>query len=309
MILTIIIPMFNSEDYIEETISSVISQEVSDIEVIVVDDGSTDNGPELVEDLASKYDGIRLIKNKRKKGVSGARNTGILDAKSEFITFLDSDDILLPNTLDKRIKHIKTYPQVNVFCWDYGKFKHLNDLFVGEIFEKNSVRDELASFEHVDNTFVINDPVSLFLENTCIIWTGAVILKKDHVDKIGLFNEEMSRCEDTEYWFRACLGQTLLFIAELSTGYRDREDSVSKDQTKMFLAIIELRDRLLKNEDFKSYKKQIIARRLNDVVCFGYYFREKKLRSLLVQATKSQIMKGVISWQLLKNLFAGLFNR
>lgn len=103
--LTIIVPMFNVERYIEKCIMSIFEQEWGDIkfEVLVIDDESPDNSLKIVEKLKNDYDNIKTISQKN-KGLGGARNTGIKNAKGNFIFFLDSDDFLIYDNLPKLIQ-------------------------------------------------------------------------------------------------------------------------------------------------------------------------------------------------------------
>lgn len=105
MILTIIVPMYNVEKYIEKCIESIIIQnwETTNYEILIVDDASPDNSLKLAQNLQTKYiDKIRII-SQENKGLGGARNTGIKNAKGEYLFFLDSDDILINNELPKLV--------------------------------------------------------------------------------------------------------------------------------------------------------------------------------------------------------------
>lgn len=91
--LTIIIPVYNVEKYIEKCIKSILRQELNNYEIILVDDGSTDNSGNICDQYAIKYNNVRVI-HQMNKGLSGARNTGIREAKGEYLMFIDSDDFI-----------------------------------------------------------------------------------------------------------------------------------------------------------------------------------------------------------------------
>lgn len=91
--LTIIIPVYNVEKYIEKCIKSILRQELNNYEIILVDDGSTDNSGNICDQYAIKYNNIRVI-HQMNKGLSGARNTGIRESKGEYLMFIDSDDFI-----------------------------------------------------------------------------------------------------------------------------------------------------------------------------------------------------------------------
>lgn len=108
-LISVVIPAHNRSKYIERAILSVIAQDFSNIEIIVVDDGSTDNTVQIAQEYAGRYQNVRLIEHERKKGAQAARNTGISIARGKWIAFLDSDDEWLPGSLSSRyevaVKH------------------------------------------------------------------------------------------------------------------------------------------------------------------------------------------------------------
>ena len=106
MKVSIVIPVYNVEKYIEECLESAINQTLNDIEIIVVNDGSTDNSLEKVKPYEKKYNNVRII-NQTNKGLSGARNTGLRNATGEYIYFLDSDDYISLESMEYCYKKCK----------------------------------------------------------------------------------------------------------------------------------------------------------------------------------------------------------
>ena len=107
-LVSIIVPIYNSEHYLYECINSVIEQEYNNWELILVDDSSTDSSYHICEDYCSKKSNIRLLKNKS-KGVSAARNLGIRNATGDYLVFLDSDDMLSKHALQLLVSMIENY--------------------------------------------------------------------------------------------------------------------------------------------------------------------------------------------------------
>lgn len=95
--------MFNSEDFISETIESVINQSYTNWELLLIDDASHDSSVQIAEDFISRHSNIRLLKNKVNSGAAMSRNKGIAEAKGDFIAFLDADDLWLPEKLEKQL--------------------------------------------------------------------------------------------------------------------------------------------------------------------------------------------------------------
>ncbi len=101
MLISVIIPVYNTKDYLEKCVDSVLACDTSDCEIVLVDDGSTDNvSGELCDSIANKYPGAVRVIHQQNKGLGGARNTGIDEASGEYLFFIDSDDTVAPSTLE-----------------------------------------------------------------------------------------------------------------------------------------------------------------------------------------------------------------
>ena len=122
--ISVIIPTYNRKDELMNAINSVINQTYTNLECIIIDDFSTDGTYEKVESILKIDSRIKYLLNQRNKGAQGARNTGILNADGEFICFLDSDDILVSDSLSKRIDNFK-YKNIEIV---YGNFSDCNFL-------------------------------------------------------------------------------------------------------------------------------------------------------------------------------------
>ncbi|HIC32028.1 MAG TPA: glycosyltransferase family 2 protein [Flavobacteriaceae bacterium] len=108
-LVSIITPMYNSEKFILKTIGSVVNQTYTNWELILIDDRSTDNTIKIVEDFKSKYANIKLLQNDTNLGAAKSRNKAILEAKGDYIAFLDADDLWKPNKLDLQIQFMQTH--------------------------------------------------------------------------------------------------------------------------------------------------------------------------------------------------------
>ena len=122
-LVSIIMPAYNSERYIEEAIKSVICQTYREWELLVIDDGSTDCTAALVEAVALKDSRVKLVRLKFNQGVAAARNKGLELAKGRYIAFLDSDDLWLPQKLEKQI----AFMNVNNYSFSFHSYRHFNE--------------------------------------------------------------------------------------------------------------------------------------------------------------------------------------
>jgi len=121
--VSVIIPAYNAE-YIREAIDSVLNQTFKDFEIIVIDDGSTDNTPNILKSYGNK---IRW-KSQENKGSASATNEGIKMAKSEYIAYIDADDVCLPERLEIQIKYLDEHPDVGLVYTDFYQIDENNKI-------------------------------------------------------------------------------------------------------------------------------------------------------------------------------------
>lgn len=161
---SIIIPLYNKEDFIADTIKSVLNQTFTDFEIIVVNDGSTDNS---LKELQSIKDHRIITIQQKNQGVSIARNNGIKNAKGDYITLLDADDEWKPNHLELFYKTIKQFPPNGaLFCNAY-------DIKSSD----NYIIKATYNIEQVDHPHIIKDYFKASLIDA-IGWTSAICFNK-----------------------------------------------------------------------------------------------------------------------------------
>ena len=168
--VTVIIPAFNSERFIRSAIDSVLGQTYRDFEIVVVDDGSDDGTAEIAE---SYHDPVRCIR-KAKGGTSSARNFGILDSTSEYIAFLDSDDLWLPHKLERQIAVLEANPDIGLCYVAIEQF--------GEGAYSRVEADEYPDY------------CEALLLYSCIV-TGScssVMMRRNLIEKIGVFDTNLT---------------------------------------------------------------------------------------------------------------------
>ena len=274
--ISVIIPTYNTERFVEQAIRSVMYQTERDIEVIVVDDGSSDGSMELINKLAEDDTRIRVLKNTRQKGVSGARNTGLLAADGEWIGFLDSDDIMTHDSLDMRMGALQNYPNCSWVGGDFAMISETGSSVVAEWFvSKDNIMQALQDFVGPNGLYFIRDPVKLFLDQTVIIWTGTVLIHRSLVEKVGLFNETMSHGEDIDYWYRLGAYGDFLFVPKVVANYRQRSGSASKALDKLVKGNLVLYRGLMQNKTLIKYKAELSDKHFTSLVSAIRYYREQ----------------------------------
>ncbi len=179
-LISVIIPTYNRGWIIKEAIDSVLAQEYINYELIVVDDGSTDD----THDILNSYQKNFLVLRQNNKGVSAARNRGFAAASGRFIAFLDSDDIWLPQKLSQQVDFFQSNPDALICQTE-------------EIWIRNNVRVNPKKRHKKPSGMIFEPSLSL-----CLVSPSAVMIKKNLFEEVGLFDETLPACEDYDLWLR-----------------------------------------------------------------------------------------------------------
>lgn len=238
ILVSVIIPMYNSEKTIRKTIDSVINQDYKNLEIIVIDDGSKDKSYEIVSNLSKLYK-IKLIKQIN-KGPSSARNLGIKNSNGEFIAFLDSDDYWINNKISKQLKIFFENEKIGIVTTRIDNKKYSSKI------ENINFKKFLFSIKG----FNINTPT--------------VMIKRKVIEEIGYFNENMKYSEDAEYWFRILEKYNGIMINEnlVYCGYGKEifgESGLSANLDEMFRGILLNYKILLTNKKITSKEYKVLV--------------------------------------------------
>ena len=191
--ISVVIPLYNKQESIVATLQSVLAQTYTDYEVVIVDDGSTDNSAQVVQEFFDKHpslqgrDRVRLI-SQPNAGVSVARNTGIIEAKGEYIAFLDGDDLWDEKYLETLHQLICDYPDATIYGIGCAKLR--DDEMISPNFTQNNKRG------YVKNVW----------RNYSECWTGSSSCsRKEKLLEAGLFDTRLAYGEDIDMWWRLLL--------------------------------------------------------------------------------------------------------
>jgi glycosyltransferase involved in cell wall biosynthesis len=182
--VSVVIPAFNRPVPVRRAIESVLAQTCQDLEIIVVDDGSTDATAEAVEAVADRR--ITLIRHERNRGGSAARNTGIRASSAPFVAFLDSDDEWLPSKLERQLEVFERSSEMLALVYTGAE----------RVFADGSVSRHTAR-RRVDLTR------ALLTENV-VGETSVGMVRRNALDAIGGFDESLPSCQDLDLWLRIC---------------------------------------------------------------------------------------------------------
>ena len=225
-LVAIIMPSYNTQKFIEETLDSVLAQTYTNWELIIVDDCSTDNTDEIVSPFLSDSR-IIYIQNEKNSGAAVSRNRALREAKGKWIAFLDSDDLWTPDKLEKQI----AFMQSNGYCFSYTNYSEIDE-----------------SSEPLGKT--VTGPKKITktgMYNYC--WMGCLTVMYD-VEKIGLIQiEDIKKNNDYAMWLKICKKANCYLLDEDLARYRKRQGSISNHS---YISLIKWHYRLFRFTDNKD---------------------------------------------------------
>jgi len=238
--VTVIIPSFNRAKTLERALNSVINQTRPAVQIIVIDDGSTDGTQALVKEKFPQVDYIY----QPNQGVSAARNTGIRLAAQQqghhdWIALLDSDDEWLPEKLEHQLAAWQQQP-------------HYRLIHSEEIWIRNGRRVNAMKKHRKQGGHIFRHCLPL-----CAISPSAVLLQRSLLEEVGLFDESLPACEDYDLWLRICHREAVLFLDEpLIIKYGGHEDQLSRQYWGMDRFRIQALHNCIENESLNQADRQ-----------------------------------------------------
>lgn len=228
--VSIVMPCYNGEDFIKETIDSVLKQTYTNWELLVIDDGSKDDSPSIVNKYASDDSRIKLIKQQN-AGSAVARNNGIRHSKGQFLALLDSDDIWLPDFLESQIRFIRQKGAVCV-CSSYSRIDEQSNDILKPVMSKPIITSkDMQSIDYVG----------------CL--TG--LYDQSKYGKVYLKEELNSLLDDYAFWISVIALEGVAYgNPKILAKYRVRKNSLTSKKTKLIA------------KHYKFYRKQLGQRKL-----------------------------------------------
>ena len=256
--ISIIIPTYNRKLFLINAIDSVFNQTYQNLELIIIDDGSSDKS---IEYIKKKYPSIKIYKQSN-KGVSSARNKGIKISSNNWIAFLDSDDRWHPKKLEKQTNYLIKNPNYKI-C-------HTDEIWIRKGIRINQHKKHKKYGGHIFDKCL----------DLCRISPSSVIIHKDIFNKVGLFNEKFPVCEDYDLWLRIAEKFPILYLDEkLTIKYGGHLNQLSKKYWGMDrFRIVALENIIKKNSLLKKNKllvKKILKKKIN-IYLQGLKKRNKK---------------------------------
>jgi glycosyltransferase involved in cell wall biosynthesis len=215
MLFSVVIPLYNKANHISATLNSIINQSFTDFEIIIVNDGSTDDSLDIANSFSDERINIYSTEN---NGVSYARNFGIEKAKTDYIVFIDADDIWKPHHLEDLKILQENFPD----CGMYAKAYIRKD----KKFEIPCIYKDIPNTKNW--TGILDDYFNNSMINS-IALTSAVMIPKRVFDSIGNFNETYNSGEDIDLWVRIALQFPVAFYNKVSVVHSlDADNKITK---------------------------------------------------------------------------------
>lgn len=207
--ISVVIPLYNKEKSIVATLQSVLAQTYTDWECIVINDGSSDNSLEVVKNFIDEFkiDDFKFqILTQNNAGVSAARNRGIMEAKGEYVAFLDADDLWASDYLDTLHALIQDYPKAGLYSIGYMPINS----------PQIPTREQIQECEENSFRGKVHNPWN----SKYSMWTGSSSSSRDRLLKVGLFDTRMTHGEDLDIWWRLILDGGIVVDTKCCAYYR-----------------------------------------------------------------------------------------
>lgn len=266
--ISVVIPAFNAGRFIRRTIDSVLAQTYCDYEIIVVDDGSTDDTPEVVKSYGQK---VRYIYQEN-AGDGPARNTGIAAAKGEWIAFLDHDDEWLPQKLQLQMELLRQNPELRWCAANYYMSSGSRRAVVGNC---KALCKAMGNSSHFEDFFLAVAKMG------CSLVTATVVVRKDVFQKAGFFDSCWLGCADLDMWWRIAhhypkIGYLPLPLAirhlDVQTGLSKQialRDKSARDRLQLVACHLELAGKFGSINEFRPLAAQFLRQKLRSTLFYG----------------------------------------
>jgi len=312
--VSVIVPTFNSAEYIKETLLSILNEGFEEMEIVVVDDASTDNTAKIVGSIGSPK--IRFIRlPEHHGGPSRARNVGVAASRGKYIALCDSDDIMLHGRIGNAVTVLENKPDLGLVFSDAIKFDYDSNRLLGTFLKDYNLFMNLTKTALGDGCFTISasDAYStMFFENYII--TSGVTIPKTVLNHIGDFDDTLTNGDDRDMWFRITREFSIGYISEPCLIYQVRHGNISSRGTVLANNRIKVLRKQLErglNPKLSAQAHLMVAMNLNSIAYDHQKHRRKKeaqkcyLQSLKEKINYTAVRGSLISyiWLNLQELF------
>lgn len=256
-LVTVIVPTYNRREWIGECLDSVLAQTYPNIEIVVVDDRSTDDTVEWLRG-ESRYQGITLHLQEQNGGASLARNTGIGISKGELIVFIDSDDMLRPNHVETAVRHFDGNPQLGLFCCDSTMIDQVGDV----ILDGKTWHNNLSEIKKVTVETGFRALADVFVFSNCF---PGFTLRREVFETLGGFDQSIFPADDYDLALRVAGSDYKVFYLHEPLCLRREHDGQCSgifNSVKTQVELINALERAVKQGRDQLSDKSLVSSRL-----------------------------------------------
>ncbi len=302
--ISVIVPFYNVEGYIEKCLETLVNQTFQDIEIILVNDGSKDRSEEIAKKFANRYENKIVYLEKENGGLSSARNFGLAHARGEYVAFVDSDDYIEKNMYEKMYNLIIKERCDMVECDFYWEYPNKKKIDTGKLYNnKNQM-----------------------LENVRVVaWNK--LIKKEIIDKHGIEFPNGYQYEDVEFTYKLIpYIQKVSFLKEPMVHYIQRTKSISNSQNEKTMQIFDVLEHVInyykENGLYKNYEKELEYIYVRYAFCSSLKrimkIEDEELKDKLIKKTWDIVNEKFPNWKgnevlkknkTLKNIYIRTLNK
>lgn len=270
--VSVIIPCYNAVTTISKTLDSLYGQTFRDFEIVVVNDGSTDDSASIIEPYVKKFNGILNLINQTNQGQTVAKNVGIKNTMGQLIAFLDSDDIWRPEKLESQVALMQSNPDMGLYYTNAYKINENGDR-IGTITALPSYRGKCFS--------------EILLRNNIV--ASSVMIRREMIDQVGFFDESLEACENWDLWIRTTKVAPIDFIDRPLTLYRVHSGNMSKNLDKMYRSRLKLIDKHL---PYQNNNPKLLDQRKNALFFTHISFAKTHIENLELKEARHELLQA-----------------
>lgn len=286
MKVSVIVPVYNTAQYLPKCLESLLNQTLDEIEIIVVNDGSTDDSQQIIDEFAKSNSKIKAYQ-KPNGGLSDARNYGLEKASGKFIGFVDSDDFVSPEMFEKMVGKAMEYSAEIVFCG------------LEKVNEKGEAFRELPQSPQLPEKIILQEDFTIFGEMACFACNK--LFKSDLFDNVQF--KKGIHFEDIELIPQLVLKSTIIAkINEPYYKYFERQDSITKTHTRkgldMFVAIENVKkafDKSSYKNNWQEFDRFFIFQGYYSYLAYVAYVKDKELKGEMIAVLNEKLKYYKIS--------------
>ncbi len=254
--VSVIVPTYNRAKYLAEAVESVLVQDYVDYEILIIDDGSTDDTQEVVRRFPGE---LVRYHHQRNAGPSAARNTGLGLARGELVAFLDSDDRWLPDKLGPQVALFDEFPELVLTA---ANIQHFDESGLLDRFHTNPDQWEHLPGEEVrPDVFYISEPRDPMLGENWVPG-GSVVARREVILEVGGFDKDLWCGEDYDLWLRLSARGPFVLERRVVYLYRQHEGTLNRRDERRHSSRIRVLEKALAEQQLSYRQRRVLRRRI-----------------------------------------------